>query len=40
MTKGDLISAMASNADISKAAAERALNAFTEGVTNSLKKGE
>ncbi|MEE8423128.1 MAG: HU family DNA-binding protein [Thermodesulfobacteriota bacterium] len=39
MTKGDLITVMASKADISKAAAERALNAFTEGVTDSLKKG-
>jgi len=40
MTKGDLVSAMASNADISKVAAEKALNTFIEEVTGSLKKGE
>jgi DNA-binding protein HU-beta len=40
MTKADLVSAMASKAGISKAAAEKALKAFTESVTEALKKGE
>jgi DNA-binding protein HU-beta len=40
MTKADLISAMASNADISKVAAEKALDAFINGVTNALKSGD
>jgi DNA-binding protein HU-beta len=40
MTKADLVSAMASRAGISKAAAEKALKAFTDGVTSALKKGD
>jgi DNA-binding protein HU-beta len=39
MTKADLIGAMASKAGISRAAAEKALKAFTDGVTGALKKG-
>ena len=38
MTKCDLIAAMSKKADISKVAAEKALNAFLEGVTGALKK--
>ena len=38
MTKSDLIAAMSKKADISKVAAEKALNAFLEGVTGALKK--
>jgi DNA-binding protein HU-beta len=40
MTKADLVNAMASKAGISKAAAEKALAAFTEGVTKALKSGD
>lgn len=40
MTKGDLIDAIAGAAGIPKVAAEKALNAFTEAVTKSLKKGD
>lgn len=40
MTKADLVGAMASKAGISKAAAEKALKAFTDSVTTALKKGE
>ncbi len=40
MNKQELIDIMASAADISKSAAERALNAFTDGVTNSLQSGD
>jgi DNA-binding protein HU-beta len=40
VTKADLIAAMASKADMSKSAAERALNAFLETVTAALKKKE
>lgn len=40
MTRGDLISVMAARADITKVAAEKALNAFLDGVKNSLKRGE
>ena len=40
MTKADLIAAMASKADMSKSAAERALNAFLEIATSALKKKE
>lgn len=40
MNKGDIIAEIASRADISKAAAERALNAIIESVTDTLKKGE
>ena len=39
MTKADLIDAMANGADISKAAAGRALDAFTTTIGKSLKKG-
>ena len=39
MTKGELVAQMASEADISKAAAEKALKAFTGGITAALKKG-
>ena len=37
MNKSELIDAIASGADISKAAAGRALDAFTSAVTSSLK---
>lgn len=40
MNKSDLIEAIAKNADISKAAAGRAIDALTETVTNTLQKGE
>jgi DNA-binding protein HU-beta len=40
VTKADLIAAMASKADMSKSAAERALNAFLEIATSALKKKE
>jgi DNA-binding protein HU-beta len=40
MNKQDLIDIMADTADISKAAAERALNAFTDTVTNQLSGGK
>ena len=40
MTKADLINKMANEASISKAAAEKALSAFTDGVQNAMKKGE
>ena len=40
MTKGDLIDAIAGAARITKVAAEKTLNAFTEAVTKSLKKGD
>lgn len=40
MTKTELVSAMAAQAGISKAAAEKALKAFTEGVAKALKKGD
>jgi len=36
MNKSDLVDSMAAQADISKAAAERALNAFTDTVTSAL----
>ena len=39
MNKSELIERMASDADISKAAAERALESFTASVRNTLKKG-
>ena len=39
MNKSDLIDAMATSADISKAAAGRALDALTLSVTKTLKKG-
>ncbi len=40
INKQELIDIMASAADISKSAAERALNAFTDGVTSSLQSGD
>ena len=39
MTKAELIEAMADGADISKAAAGKALDAFTTTIGKSLKKG-
>jgi DNA-binding protein HU-beta len=39
MNKADLVATIASSSDISKAAAAKALNAFTSTVTKSLKKG-
>lgn len=39
MNKSELIERMASDADISKAAAERALESFTTSVKSPLKKG-
>jgi DNA-binding protein HU-beta len=38
MTKAELIEKMAKDAGISKAAANDALNAFTDGITKALKK--
>jgi len=38
MNKAELVSAMAESAGISKAQAEKALNAFTESVKGALKK--
>jgi DNA-binding protein HU-beta len=40
MTKAELITSIGKEAKISKAAAEKALNAFTNTVTKALKKGE
>lgn len=40
MTKADLIDKMAKDADISKAAAAKALDALIDGVTKALKKGD
>jgi DNA-binding protein HU-beta len=40
MTKADLIEKMAKDADIAKAAAEKALNSFIDGVKKTVKKGE
>ncbi len=40
MNKSELIDAVAAGADISKAAAGRALDAMIEAVTNALKNGE
>lgn len=39
MNKSELIDHIAANADLSKAAAGRALEAFTDGVKRTLKKG-
>ena len=39
MTKADLIDKMAQDADISKAAAEKALKSFIDAVTKTVKKG-
>jgi len=40
MTKAELIASMGKEAKISKASAEKALNAFTNTVTKALKKGD
>jgi DNA-binding protein HU-beta len=40
MNKTDLIDAIAESADISKAAAARALDGFVDAVTDALKKGD
>jgi len=40
MTKKDLIASIATDADISKATAESALNALMESITKTLKKGD
>lgn len=40
MTKAELVSQMAEKAGIKKAAAAKALDAFVEGVVESLKKGD
>ncbi|MET3732216.1 HU family DNA-binding protein [Moheibacter stercoris] len=40
MNKSELIDAMAADAGISKAAAKKALDSFTDNVTKSLKKGD
>jgi DNA-binding protein HU-beta len=40
MTKAELIASIGKEAKISKAAAEKAVNAFTNAVTKALKKGD
>ncbi|MBE0617092.1 MAG: HU family DNA-binding protein [Proteobacteria bacterium] len=40
MTKAELIEVMAANANTSKAAAKRFLDAFTDAVTDTLKQGD
>jgi DNA-binding protein HU-beta len=40
MTKAELIEKMAKDADVSKAAAGKALDSFIDGVKKSLKKGD
>ncbi len=40
MTKAELIASIGKEAKISKAAAEKAINAFTSSVTKALKKGD
>jgi DNA-binding protein HU-beta len=40
MTKADLITSVSKEAGISKASAERGINAFTSSVTKALKKGD
>jgi DNA-binding protein HU-beta len=40
MTKGELIASIGKEAKISKASAEKAVNAFTNTVMKALKKGE
>ncbi|ENS8575567.1 HU family DNA-binding protein [Neisseria gonorrhoeae] len=40
MNKSELIEAIAQKADISKAAAQKALDATTNAVTNALKQGD
>lgn len=39
MNKADLVEVVATSADITKAAAERAVNAVIDGITNALKNG-
>lgn len=40
MNKAELVAAMADKSGLTKASAEKALNAFTESITDSMKKGE
>ncbi len=40
MNKAELVTAMAEKSGLTKASAEKALNAFTEAVTESMKKGD
>jgi DNA-binding protein HU-beta len=40
MTKGDIVDSIAEETGLSKADAERAVNAFTGAVTNALKSGD
>jgi DNA-binding protein HU-beta len=40
MNKSELIDAMAESADISKAAAGRALDGFVDAITDAMKKGD
>ncbi|BCD98080.1 HU family DNA-binding protein [Marinagarivorans cellulosilyticus] len=40
MNKSELVDAIAASADISKAAAGRALDAVTDSITNALKEGD
>ncbi|MDH3974347.1 MAG: HU family DNA-binding protein [Deltaproteobacteria bacterium] len=40
MTKVDLVNKIAADTDISKAAAEKAVKAFVDGITGALKKGD
>jgi DNA-binding protein HU-beta len=40
MSKADIVEKVAKDADISKAAAEKAVNGFIDAVTSSLKKGQ
>jgi len=40
MNKGELTSAIAASAGLTKADSEKALNAITSAISNSLKKGE
>lgn len=40
MTKAELVAAIAKDSNVSKAAAEKAVNAFCAGVTKALKKGD
>jgi DNA-binding protein HU-beta len=40
MNKSELVANIADSADISKAAAEKALNGFMDSITTALKKGD
>jgi len=40
VTKVDLVNKIAADTDISKAAAEKAVKAFVDGITGALKKGD